>query len=1272
MRNRLLILLGMALVAMTSFAQTWTEPEVPTVGSDPVSGHFYRVQNVESGLFLSGGQSFFDWNTTAILSENPITYTVTYDDTKKGWNFICKDGNWVGKSLFISGFGNTRIRGKESEESVGVGEMHTDGAAPGTYFAFEKQENEYYYIHAAATDGIYGDEMEDYDQRFWGWETSDEAPYPNGLYALVKPENGYACEFVFLDMSLYLAKLDMFNLAKEVEETEGLNVDYTQFDDAYNSDDYDVVKAALDALQKQVDMAKAYLVLSVGEDGVNPPSDTNPCDATSLIKNASFDAGNISGWTCTFEKGKNATNVGYQGASYTNGSVTINKFIEAWSDGNGKYNPNVNYRALGDGKLSQTMAALPQGKYRFTCDAIAVQQDGKSDPVTGVELFATGGELEMTQAISTENGKPEHFEVTFISTGGDVEIGLRAVNATANWMCADNFTLTYYGEVTGDPDQILLNTYIAELEKKYGDLSTVKANADVKTTYTTKLAAAKEAVEDFKAIKADLEATVANLEESIAFYADFAEQLDAFITKVQDNAEEWPGMGTYVMDVYQEARQSYEDGTATSEDIADFANKSSKAIADYISENVTSGKDVTILLNNPGFDKDQSGWEITNYDGTGKVEAGNHRWGGENVILPAGFVKEGGVEVAEQETLVSGCNEIWRGAFKYQQTIYNMPAGVYTLSCKGFQRNEDNQADTSVPENAAELFAIVGEDLQTQKFANIFGDCSDFMLYNGANAGDEGVAYGGGVGQETDLNSASPADGQYYPNGMCGASAHFAAGYYKQEFDIVVTEASNIVVGARCKATNYWTLFDDFQIVYKGQDARQLDKTIDNLTSQIENAQVNESDIVLTKDVKTVADAAIATGVEAKGDNDYAKSSAAVKALREALAEVQNTMIFVTEFYNEYAEMADWRFDLSDYYGDDLSFNGTPEILDVIREKLTSAENAFADTTEIKTYRLNMKKAYTAAVMEGASVGSASEDAPADVTAAIYNPNNMSYDIDDESSDYYAIGAKGWNVSKGTVGYGNSGNKATEFFQQAFDINQTIYNLTPGFYRLKVNGFYRDGNAARIDSCLNKKEGFDNLSYAYLYAGDKETTMLRITNEEDFNRWTEFIVDDAGIENITEASSGKIVLKADNLDELEDDETMYIPNTALAAYTAFNLNYEDDSEDPMWLNILQFEVKEGETDVTIGIRKEHDLNVKADAEAGIEAFEYGDWTVFTNWRLEYVGTEEPSNDPTTTTIKGIENTVAPAKAVIYNVAGQRVAKAVKGLYIINGKKVVVK
>jgi hypothetical protein len=295
-----------------------------------------------------------------------------------------------------------------------------------------------------------------------------------------------------------------------------------------------------------------------------------------------------------------------------------------------------------------------------------------------------------------------------------------------------------------------------------------------------------------------------------------------------DGTENFSAVAEEMADVLAPVEEGYNNGTYTVEEIDDLENQLSRIYAESIGKYVQPGDDLTFLLENPGFDKDQSGWEITNYEGTGSVSAGNHRWGGENITLPAGFIKEGGDEVIEQETLVSGCNEIWRGAFKYQQTILNMPAGLYTLSCKGFQRNEDNQSDTSVPANAAELFAITGDNIQTQKFDNIFGDCSETMLYNGATEGDKGVAFGGGVGQEQDKNEKS-LNGMWYPNGMCGASAHFAAGYYKQEFNFFLTEMTNVTIGARCQGNYYWTLFDDFQIIYKGSGASVYAEAIQQL-----------------------------------------------------------------------------------------------------------------------------------------------------------------------------------------------------------------------------------------------------------------------------------------------------------------------------------------------------------------------------------------------------------------------------------------------------------
>ena len=1260
MRNRLLTLLSMAFVAMTSFAQlAWTEPEAMDPDTEPsalASEHVYKVRNVESQKYLGGGQAWFTWGTTAVLKEleeDAISFTLTQEE--KGWTLKNYGGTWNNCYLFVSG---------NNKEGYA---MHVDNASnEHRYFEIIDQGDNQYRLRVAEDDSDFGKaKTDDWEYKFVCWDKTDDVAENGALLAALVPDNENTfAEFEFIDQNvhLYLAKTELYNLAKTIVD-EKLDVDYETYTAVYEGTDYAAIKAAIKALTETVNTALKEKILAVGEDGVNPPSEDNPCDATALITNAKFDD-QMKGWTNSFVKGVSGDNIMWQSRTDTNADsgVSLSGFIEAWS---GHDYGKIGHNSLGDGEISQVITYMPQGKYKFTCDATACYQDDWQK-TTGIQLFAKGGTLDVFEEIKTGNGLPEHFEMTFVNTAvGDITIGLRAVSTTANWIAADNFTLTYYGKVEGDPEKIIFDAVVKEIEEKYGDVTALKANKDTIAAYSTALANAKAAVEDFDTYKKALQDAAKALQTSINEYAAFIADVEYFLEKVEGAAAEWPGMSSAVADLYQNARDSYYNGTATSESMANFVNESSKAIADYISANVEPGKDVTILLNNPGFDKDRSGWEITNYDGTGDVSAGNHRWGGENIILPVGFVKEGGVEVTEQETLVSGCNEIWKGAFKYQQTIYNMPAGLYTLSCKGFMRNEDNQSDVSKPENSPELFAIIGEDTQTQKFANIFGDCSEAMLYNGKEEGDEGVAYGGGIGQEQDKNEASAANGMYYPNGMCGASAHFAAGYYKQEFDIVVTETSNIIVGARSKATNYWTLFDDFQIVYKGKNANLLTATIDKLIEDINAAQENENDIVLTKDVKAEANAAIAAGEAAKAGNDFDESSDAVAGLRQALADVQDNLKFVTEFYNEYYEMEQYRFEGLDgaYYGSALSFNGVPAIIDEIADKFTTEDEAFADSADVENYRIELKKAYTQAVMEAASVETANEDGPADVTAAIYNPNSMSYDYDEDTGELYAIGAKGWTVSKGKVGSGNSGNKATEFFQQAFDINQTIYSLTPGYYRVKVNGFYRDGNGARIDSCYNKVEGFEEHAYATLYAGEAETALRLITEEESMTRWNEYINDDL-YEGISAGNSFEIKTPD------ETDDNPYIPQNAAGAYAAFNLYYEWGEAD-MWQNILQFKVEEGQESVTIGIRKTDDQNVKADAEQGIEAKEYGDWTIWANWRLEYVGTTEPSTDPTTA-IKGVDYVAAPAKAAIYNIAGQRVNKAVKGLYIINGKKYVVK
>ena len=69
---------------------------------------------------------------------------------------------------------------------------------------------------------------------------------------------------------------------------------------------------------------------------------------------------------------------------------------------------------------------------------------------------------------------------------------------------------------------------------------------------------------------------------------------------------------------------------------------------------------------------------------------------------------------------------------------------------------------------------------------------------------------------------------------------------------------------------------------------------------------------------------------------------------------------------------------------------------------------------------------------------------------------------------------------------------------------------------------------------------------------------------------------------------------------------------------------------------------------------------------GITASTNTQWVIWDNFQLKYFGQENPTTGITTVVVPVAQNDA------IYNLNGQKVMKAKKGLYIINGKKQVVK
>ncbi|MCR5781055.1 MAG: hypothetical protein K6G70_11025 [Bacteroidaceae bacterium] len=138
-------------------------------------------------------------------------------------------------------------------------------------------------------------------------------------------------------------------------------------------------------------------------------------DVTNLfITNASFEDG-TEPWTVSELSSQKNSSFSKKDGSF---------YMEKWTwQGN----------TLGSASISQTLQYLPAGNYRLTVAAQNIKENN-NDAQTGTTIYAGNNSQTVTTA--------DDYSVDF-ATSGTIEIGLKAVNPSGNWVCVDNFRLTY-------------------------------------------------------------------------------------------------------------------------------------------------------------------------------------------------------------------------------------------------------------------------------------------------------------------------------------------------------------------------------------------------------------------------------------------------------------------------------------------------------------------------------------------------------------------------------------------------------------------------------------------------------------------------------------------------------------------------------------------------------------------------------------------------------------------------------------------------------------
>ncbi len=250
-----------------------------------------------------------------------------------------------------------------------------------------------------------------------------------------------------------------------------------------------------------------------------------------------------------------------------------------------------------------------------------------------------------------------------------------------------------------------------------------------------------------------------------------------------------------------------------------------------------------------------------------------------------------------------------------------------------------------------------------------------------------------------------------------------------------------------------------------------------------------------------------------------------------------------------------------------------------------------------------------------ALAANATADAPVDMTYLISNPG---FDQRLTIENWLFNGEGGntgiWGRNDNHQDFTYEGYNAT-----TFELSQEIYDdaLVPGWYTLSVQGFYRDGS-------------YDN-AVAKIIAGEELATNAEV-----------FVGEQA--QPLVSIAEGNNV--APGLGRIDATGAVRIPDSTFdAAEHYFQNGY--------YTNTVKFELPEGDAGYLLFGASKSD-------------YVEGDWIVVDNFRLKYWGADEPD------AISNVEDNTAANTKAIYNLQGQKLQKAVKGVNIINGRKVVVK
>ena len=611
--------------------------------------------------------------------------------------------------------------------------------------------------------------------------------------------------------------------------------------------------------------------------------------------------------------------------------------------------------------------------------------------------------------------------------------------------------------------------------------------------------------------------------------------------------------------------------------------------------------------------------------------------------------------------------------FDVYQTLTGLKEGVYQLRLQGFYRQGgDGPSVAAAARSAGEerLLATYYAGEKENQLMSIFEEAGKFD-----------------AGSATDFGKV--------PNSQSDATKFLSAGYYENEPIEVSVVGGTLKIGVKKSEaiSKDWTVFDNFRLFYTGPvpaDELKADweQALQNAMDLLDNAEY----AAVTGEERTALSQAIADNTTVEDNADAYR--AAIKALEDAM----NAFKDAKSAYEGLAAAKTALATLSYKYASDEKKAAAEAAL---AAEPTSAEDAAAKTDAL--YVAFRQYAESSALLEGVETA-------VNFTDVIVNPKAEN-------------GTNGWTL-KGSLrvldgepwtdGEGIAAHKyfdSNQWGDSSWDISlKQDIKLPKGKYQLTVN--------ARANATMK--------SFVVL-AGDDKTEMQHIGNVGGLfnNGWNdasvEFEMTEAGaitigVQGVTETVHSWMSFSDFRLVKFEAYEPVYTVAGAVKANadaeeeasfftTAWSpdVNTVNEAEETIYLNDMDDEDGDGIYTISyedVELVPGSTIYYKVAAE---HTWNYLNWG-FGNDNADYVvnlpeGESLPEGkdkgvfditfkfNPTTpfennynvdcivtydTVATGISSIVADAaeNGQVYNLNGQKVLKPRKGLYIVNGKKVV--